>query len=405
MVSAMDTLVERGFVQDVSDAEGLRDAFERRVTFYTGFDPTASSLHVGHLLGIMTMRLLQRHGHRPIALVGGGTARIGDPSGKTASRPMLSGEEIDSNGLCFRAQLARYLDLGPGQGLLLDNKEWLLGLELIPFLREIGKHFSINHMLAAEVYKNRLETGLTFLEFNYMLLQSYDFLHLHGAEDCVLFVGGSDQWSNSLAGIDLIRKVKEARAYTLVTPLLTTATGQKMGKTESGAVWLDADLTSPFDFYQYWINTDDRDVERFLAYFTDLPMDEVRRLGSLEGAEIRKAKEVLAFETTRLSHGQLAAEQARDASRALFSGHDASAAPTVPIPAAEVVGLTVADIFIRAGLCESRNAVRRLVDQGGATIDGQKVTSIDAPVDPDALRAGLLLRSGKKRYALVKVGE
>lgn len=404
MTTAMDVLIERGFVQDVSDGEGLAQAMERPIAYYSGFDPTANSLHVGHLLSVMTMRVLQRCGHVPIALVGGGTARIGDPSGKTVSRPILSGEEIDANGAGFREQLSRYLDLSPGKGLLVDNKDWLLSLQLIPFLREIGRHFSVNQMLAAEIYKTRLETGLSFLEFNYVLLQSYDFLHLYNTQNCLLYIGGSDQWSNALSGVDLIRREKAGKAFTFVTPLLTTASGQKMGKTEAGAVWLDPTQTSPYDFYQFWVNTDDRDVQRFLGFFTDMPMDEVRALGALQGSELRQAKDRLAYEATVLCHGREAAETARSASHALFGGSiDPTAAPTVALDASKLQGLTAGLLLVYAGLCDSRNAARRLVEQGGASIDGEKVLSVDDPVEASAVKTGVLLRAGKKRYVRVIV--
>ena len=405
MASALDVLIERGFVHDCSDTEGLRESLASPVSFYSGFDPTGVSLHVGHLVSIMTMRILQQHGHRPIALVGGGTARIGDPSGKTAARPILSGEEIDRNAEGFRSQLSRYLNLCPDDGILVDNKEWLLRLELISFLREIGRHFSVNQMLAAEVYKTRLESGLSFLEFNYMLLQAYDFLHLFRSEGCALYVGGSDQWSNSLAGVDLIRREDGKKAYTLVTPLFMTAAGQKMGKTERGAVWLDPTLTSPYEFYQFWINTDDRDVPRFLKLFTDLPLDEAERLSALEGSDIRLAKEALAFEATALSHGMEEASKARDASRALFrADSDSDAAPHVEISGEHRVGLTAGKLFVLSGLCESNNVARQLIKGGGASLDGVKVTSPDDPVDPAKLEQGILLRAGKKRYVRVILG-
>lgn len=402
MNSALDVLRERGFLQDCSDEEALRKALETPLTFYSGFDPTGASLHIGHLTSIMAMRILQQHGHRPIALVGGGTARIGDPSGKTAARPILSGEEIDANASGLRTQLSRYLDIDGTRGLLLDNKDWLLKLELIPFLREIGRHFSVNQMLAAEVYKSRLEGGLSFLEFNYMLLQAYDFLHLRRHEQCSLYVGGSDQWSNSLAGVDLIRRCETSRAFTLVTPLLTTASGTKMGKTERGSVWLDSNLTSPYDFYQYWINTDDRDVGRMLAIFTELSLEEVRSLASLEGAELRTAKDRLALEATAISHGRQAAEEARRASQNLFGGgEDAAPIPTFTLPASDLEGITILKLLVSSGLCDSNNSARQLVKGGGVSLDGEKVTSAESIVPAEALQQGILVRAGKKRFLRV----
>ena len=340
MANVLDVLVERGFVKDISDERGLRAALETPITLYIGFDPTASSLHAGNLLSIMVLAWMQRLGHRPIALVGGGTGLVGDPTGRTTGRPMLTCEQIDDNLAGQKAQLARYLDFSEGRAMMVNNAEWLTKLNYIEFLRDIGVHFSVNQMLATETYKTKLasEAGLSFLEFNYALLQAYDFLHLYQEFGCILQMGGSDQWANSLAGADLIRKVEGGRAYVVVTPLITTASGAKMGKSQSDSVWLDADRTSPYQFYQYWINTEDPDVERFLALYTFLPMEEVRRLGQLEGSELRKAKEVLAFEATRLTHGEEAAKEALAASHALFGGDAGSmeGVPTTQMPAGEL---------------------------------------------------------------------
>ncbi|HET6384528.1 MAG TPA: tyrosine--tRNA ligase [Armatimonadota bacterium] len=402
MSAELDVLQERGFIHDVSDREGLETALADRLTFYSGFDPTGPSLHVGHLISIMAMRRLQEFGHRPLALVGAGTARIGDPSGKTSIRPMLDEGTIDANAAAIRAQLLHFLNLDGAAGKAVDNKNWLLDLRWIPFLREIGRHFSVNQMLAAEVYKLRLETGLSFIEFNYMLLQAYDFLHLFRTEQCLLYVGGSDQWSNSLAGVDLIRRVEAKKAYTLVTPLLTTASGQKMGKTEQGAVWLDAGLTPPYDYYQFWINTEDKDVERFLALYTELPMDEVRLLGRPEGADLRESKGRLAWEATAIAHGVEAADAAQEASQALFAGAGGvSAAPTYELSRDAAEDITAVELFIRAGLCGSRNDARRLIEQGGAAIDSERVAGLEQVVDMGRLEAGVLLRAGKKRYMRV----
>lgn len=410
MGDAFKILGERGFVQQCTDPEGLgRLLGKGPVTFYNGFDPTADSLHVGHLLPIMAMAHLQRAGHRPIAVVGGGTAMVGDPSGKTEMRQLLSREEIGKNLLGVREQLARYLDLGEGAGRVVDNAEWLLGLGYIDFLRDIGRYFKVNEMIRAEAYRMRLEReeGLSFIEFNYQLLQAYDFLVLFRREGCLLQTGGDDQWSNILAGADLIRRVEGKVAFGLTFPLLTTARGEKMGKTAAGAVWLSAQRTSPYEYYQYWINCDDRDVRRFLALFTFLPMEEVERLSALEGAALRDAKEVLAFEATKLTHGEEEAEKARAASRAAFShqGDDLSAVPTSTLSAERLAqGVSVVDLFCEAGLTPGRNAARRLIQQGGAYVNGCAVMDSEETVGADAVEDGaIMLRYGKKRYHRVLV--
>ncbi|HWP28076.1 MAG TPA: tyrosine--tRNA ligase [Chloroflexota bacterium] len=416
-MNAFDVLVERGYVKDVSDAAGLRAALERPITFYCGFDPTASSLHVGSLVPVMAMAQLQRHGHRPIVVVGGGTAMVGDPSGKTATRPVLAPEQIRANAAAIREQLARYFTFDEGRALIVDNAEWLLPLRYIDFLREIGRHFNVNQMLHAETYRTRLssEAGLNFVEFNYMLLQAYDFLHLYQTYGCILQLGGSDQWSNILAGVDLIRKVTGGTAYALTCPLIETASGAKMGKTEAGAVWLDPARTSPYEYYQFWINTEDPDVERFLALFTFLPMDEVRALGRLQGADLRRAKERLAFEATRLTHGEAAAREAQEASRALFGGDGrergaepafaAAAVPTTVLPAAELeAGVEAVELFVRAGLCSSRGEARRLIAQSGAYVNQRRVERPDERFTTrDLVDGALLLRKGKKHYHRIAV--
>ncbi|MDZ7374276.1 MAG: tyrosine--tRNA ligase [candidate division KSB1 bacterium] len=400
--NAYDVLKERGFVQQVTDEEGLRELFAHTVvTAYIGFDPTADSLHVGSLMPIMGLVHLQRCGHRPIVVIGGGTALVGDPSGKTEMRQMLSREQIAANAERIRAQIARFVDLAGDRGIVVDNSEWLVPLNYIDFLREIGRHFSVNRMLAAEAYRIRLETGLSFLEFNYQLLQAYDYLVLYRRYGCRLQMGGDDQWGNIVAGIDLIRRLEGVETYGLTFPLLTTASGQKMGKTAKGAVWLDPQKTSPYDFYQYWINTDDRDVERFLSYFTLLPMEEVKRLGALQGEELREAKEVLAFEVTRLTHGEEEARRAREAARAAFYGAgDISALPTTAIPGEVLrVGLPMVDLLLRAGLVKSKSEARRLIQQGGAYINGERVDDVERIVsERDLIDGSLILRAGKKRY-------
>jgi len=411
VANAYDVLVERGFVKQVSDERGLRAAMENPITFYIGFDPTASSFHVGNLLAIMGMVWMQRHGHRPIAVVGGGTGLVGDPTGKTVNRPILTREQIERNAEGLKAQLKHYLDFDEGRALMVNNAEWLTRLNYIEFLRDIGVHFSVNQMLAMETYRTKLESeaGLNFLEFNYALLQAYDFLTLYREYDCILQMGGSDQWGNSLAGADLIRRVNGGQAYVLVFPLLTTASGAKMGKTEAGSVWLDPEHTSPYQFYQYWINTEDPDVERFLALYTFLPMEEVRALGQLQGADIRRAKEVLAFEATRITHGEEAAREAQAASRALFGGGegDVEAMPTTHLNVAELAdGLTAAHLFFRVGLATSRAEARRLIQQGGAYLNGERIDAADQMVTPHHLVNGsLFLRAGKKKYHRVVVVE
>ena len=405
MQNVFETLQERGFVQQCTNETALaKQLSEDSVTYYVGYDPTANSLHAGTLLPIMAMAHLQRAGHKPIAIIGGGTTMVGDPSGKTEMRQMMSRETIKANGVGLLEQLKRYLDLSGDRGLFLDNAEWLMSLNYIEFLRDIGQHFRVNEMIRSEAYRQRLEReeGLSFIEFNYQLLQAYDFLHLFQKHNCVLQLGGDDQWGNILAGVDLIRRMDGQTVHALTFPLLTTASGEKMGKTAGGTIWLDANRTSPYEFYQYWINTDDRDVERFLAYFTFLPISEVRRLGGLTGAESRTAKEVLAYEVTKLTHGESEAEKARRASRAAFGGEglDLSAIPTSKIePDRLAAGISIIDLFHEVGLATSKGEARRLILQGGAYINGDQVAGIDAVVTKEDLDGnGIMLRSGKKRH-------
>jgi tyrosyl-tRNA synthetase len=406
--NAFDILRERGFVSHVTDEEAVRRAFDAGVvTCYIGFDPTAPSLHVGHLMQIMRLAHLERCGHRPVALVGGGTAMVGDPSGKTELRQMLTPEAIAQNIHRIKKQLGRYLNFD-GAALMANNAEWLLGLNYVAFLREIGTHFSVNRMLAAEAYKMRMETGLTFLEFNYQILQAYDFLMLYRRYGCTMQMGGDDQWGNILAGVDLIRRMDQGAAEAVTSPLITTADGKKMGKTAAGAVWLDPDMLSPYDYYQFWINTDDRDVGRFLALFTFLPMEEVHRLAALEGADIREAKAVLAYEATRITHGEEEARKAQQAARSVFGGGaDApDDLPTVVIPRTRLEeGVDIVNLFLEAGLGQSRSEIRRLIQQGGASINGERVPDIDLIVTPRHLddHDAILLRAGKKRYHRVVV--
>jgi tyrosyl-tRNA synthetase len=409
----LEYLKQRGYVQDVSDPEGLRRAFaEGVVTAYVGFDPTAPSLHVGHMLGMMMLATLQRFGHRPIALGGGGTALVGDPSGKTATRAIVSEDAIRANLERILPQFARYLDFDGGRwgdnppALLLNNADWLLDLRYIPFLRDIGRHFSVNEMLAAETYRTRLETtGLNFVEFNYRLVQAYDFLHLYRTESCALQMGGSDQWGNIVAGVELIRKADGGHAFALVCPLLTVASGEKMGKSEGNSLWLDPELTTPYDFYQYWINVDDADVERLLRLYTFLPESRIAEVTAASGEGLRGAKQALAREVTALTHGQDAVTAAEAASRALFSGApdlDDPNIPTTELPAAEAAGMTVADVFIAAGLVSSRGEARRKAAEGALWLDGVRITNVDESFQPSV--GDVLLRFGKKRFRRVRVG-
>jgi tyrosyl-tRNA synthetase len=406
VANAYDILKERGFVEQVSDEAGVRVMLSSAVTCYVGFDPTSESFHVGSLVPIMALAHMQRHGHRVLAVVGGGTALIGDPSGKTEMRQLLTEGEIEANAAGLKRQLARFLDFSAGGALMVNNAEWLRPLNYIEFLRDIGRHFSVNRMLAAESYRQRLEGGLTFIEFNYMLLQSYDYLTLYRRYGCTLQMGGNDQWGNILAGADLIRRVEGGGAQALTFPLVTTASGAKMGKTEKGAIWLDAGRTSPYDYYQYWINTDDRDVERFLGLFTFLPMDDVRRLSSRRGEELRAAKEVLAFEATKLNHGEEEASKARAAARALFggaSGVNENAVPTVEIDRARIEeGIPAFALFADAGLARTRGEARRLISQGGAYVNKRRLEAVDEMITAkDVVDGALVLRAGKKKYVRV----
>ena len=398
-MNAFETLRARGFVQQCTGEEALAAAFQTgQVSFYVGFDPTGDSLHVGHLMPVMAMAWLQRAGHKPVAVVGGGTAMVGDPSGKSEMRQMLTQETIEENSRNYREQLSRILALDGENGLLMvNNADWLLGLNYIQFLREIGKLFSVNRMLAAEAYKQRLKIGLSFIEFNYQILQAYDFLELYRRHGVTLQLGGDDQWGNILAGTDLIRRVKSGRdAFGLTTPLITTASGAKMGKTAKGAVWLDAKRCTPFDYYQYWLNVDDADVVRFLKLYTFLPLEEIADLAKLEGADIRKAKRVLARESTTLIHGQQAMEQAEAAAKAMVAGAASSDMPAFTVDLSGDCRLI--SILAAAGMNKSSSEGRRLIKGGGVKFDGKKVTSHDFEVTADMLCGeGAVVRIGKKR--------
>ncbi|MEA2641286.1 MAG: tyrosyl-tRNA synthetase [Chloroflexota bacterium] len=400
---AIDVLRERGFVQQISDEAALRRALTAgAVTAYCGYDPTAASLHVGHLLTVMVLSHLQRAGHRPIAVVGGGTGMIGDPTGRTEMRQLLGEDAIAFNVSGLRAQLEHFLDFGEGRAIMANNADWLLRWGYIEFLREIGRYFSVNQLLQHSTYRDRIAgEGLSFIELNYALLQAYDYLHLYREYGCTLQIGGADQWFNILEGTDLIRRVEGAEAFALVSPLITTASGAKMGKSAGNSVWLDPALTSPYAYYQYWINTEDADVERFLALFTYLPMDEVRRLGGVQGAELRAAKEILAFEQTKLVHGEVAAEEARAASRALFGGDgDAAGAPSSEVDEARLAaGVPLVDLLVETGLARSKREARDLVKGNGISMNGARVEDPNSVVSPNDLRDGsILLRRGQKSF-------
>jgi tyrosyl-tRNA synthetase len=395
-----DTLLERGYIKQLTHEEEIKELLEKeKVTFYIGFDPTADSLHVGHFLQMMVMAHMQKAGHRPIALIGGGTAMVGDPSGKTDMRKMLTKEQIQNNADSFKNQFSRLIDFSNEKAIMANNGDWLLNLNYVEFLREVGAHFSVNRMLTAECYKQRLEKGLTFLEFNYMLMQGYDFLELNRRYNCVLQMGGDDQWSNILAGVNLIRVKESKPAFGMTFTLLTNSEGKKMGKTESGAVWLDKDKTSPYDFYQYWRNVGDADVEKCLALLTFLPMEEIKKLGSLKDAEINEAKKVLAFEVTKIIHGEEEAQKAKAAAEALFSGgQDMSSVPTTIIKKEEL-GLSILDLLVSTKILPSKGEARRLIQQGGLTINDEKVTDVNMVVTEANFKDGsMLIRRGKKNY-------
>jgi tyrosyl-tRNA synthetase len=429
MVNLIEILRRRGFIDQATHEQELSDYCETaRATGYIGFDPTASSLHIGHLVPIMALAHMQRLGHRPIALVGGGTGLVGDPSGKTEMRKLLTIDDVECNAAGIKAQLSRFIEFDSGKALQLNNAEWLTPLAYIPFLRDIGRHFSVNRMIKAESYKLRLdsEEGLSFIEFNYMILQAYDFLELCRRHDCRLQMGGRDQWGNIVAGVELIRRVEQKAAFGITFPLITTSSGEKMGKTAKGAVWLDPLRTSPYDYFQYWINTDDRDVARFLALFTFLPLEEIDAVKRLEGgALINAAKKVLAFEATRLAHGHEQAQSALQAAQRLF-GHremppellpsskiqrdrpeaDADAVPSSTIRAERLVaGIPAFRLFHESGLAASGAAARRLIDQGGAYVNGKRIDRHEQliTVDDVSSEGALVLRSGKKHFHRLRV--
>ncbi|HAY61333.1 MAG: tyrosine--tRNA ligase [Acidaminococcaceae bacterium] len=400
-MSVFDVLKERGFIAQLSHEEEIRELLEKeKITFYIGFDPTADSLHVGHFIALMAMAHMQRAGHRPIALLGGGTGMIGDPSGKDSMRKMLTPEFIQHNIDCFKKQMSKFIDFSDGKALMVNNGDWLLGLNYVQLLREVGVHFSVNRMLTAECYKKRWEKGLTFFEFNYMIMQAYDFYTLHNKYNCIMELGGDDQWSNMIAGVELIRRKDQKPAYCMTFNLLTTADGRKMGKTEKGALWLDPEKTSPYEFYQYWRNIDDADVEKCLCLLTFLPMDEVRRLAAYKDEKINEAKKVLAYEVTKLVHGQEEADKAVKATEALFGGGaDLENVPTLEITAADKTARLI-DVLTARKVFSSKREARQMIAQHGLYLNNEAVDDADASLAPEMFEkdGGILIRKGKKKY-------
>ena len=403
-----DELVARGLIAQVTDEEEIKDLINNgKATFYIGFDPTADSLHVGHFMALCLMKRLQMAGNKPIALIGGGTAMIGDPSGRTDMRQMMTPETIQHNCDCFKKQMSRFIDFSDGKALMVNNADWLMDLNYIDVLREVGAHFSVNRMLTAECYKQRMEKGLSFLEFNYMIMQSYDFYTLYQKYGCNMEFGGDDQWSNMLGGTELIRRKLGKDAYAMTINLLLNSEGKKMGKTQSGAVWLDPEKTSPFDFFQYWRNVADSDVLKCIRMLTFLPLEEIDAMESWEGAQLNQAKEILAFELTKLVHGEEEATKAREASHALFvGGGDSAHMPTVELSSADFADgdMDILSLLVKTELAPSRSDARRAVEQGGVSVADEKVTDIKTSYNADSFGAdGLVVKRGKKKFVKVVV--
>ena len=403
-----DELVARGLIAQVTDEAEIKDLINNgKATFYIGFDPTADSLHVGHFMALCLMKRLQMAGNKPIALIGGGTAMIGDPSGRTDMRQMMTPETIQHNCDCFKKQMSRFIDFSDGKALMVNNADWLMDLNYIDVLREVGAHFSVNRMLTAECYKQRMEKGLSFLEFNYMIMQSYDFYMLYQKYGCNMQFGGDDQWSNMLGGTELIRRKLGKDAYAMTINLLLNSEGKKMGKTQSGAVWLDPNKTSPFDFFQYWRNVSDADVLKCIRMLTFLPLEEIDAMESWEGAQLNQAKEILAFELTKLVHGEEEANKAKEASHALFAGGgDSAHMPTLELTAADFADgdLDILALLVKAELAPSRSDARRAVQQGGVSVADEKVTDIQTTYGADAFGAdGLVVKRGKKKFVKIVV--
>ena len=404
-MTVYDELVARGLIAQVTDEEEIKELINNgKATFYIGFDPTADSLHVGHFMALCLMKRLQMAGNKPIALIGGGTGMVGDPSGRTDMRQMMTPETIQHNCDCFKKQMSRFIDFSDGKALMVNNADWLMNLNYIELLREVGPHFSVNNMLRAECYKQRMEKGLSFLEFNYMIMQSYDFYELFQKYGCNMQFGGDDQWSNMLGGTELIRRKLGKNAYAMTITLLLNSEGKKMGKTQSGAVWLDPEKTSPFDFYQYWRNVGDADVLKCLRMLTFLPLEQIDEMDSWEGSQLNQAKEILAFELTKLVHGEEEAVKAQESSRALFSGGNAADMPTAEISESDLRDgkIDIMGLLVAAGLCASRGEARRNVQQGGVSVNGEKVTDISAAYTPEEINAeDFVLRRGKKKYCKI----
>ena len=396
-----EELVARGLIAQVTDETEIRELInEGKATFYIGFDPTADSLHVGHFMALCLMKRLQMAGNRPIVLIGGGTGYIGDPSGRSDMRSMMTPETIRHNCDCFKKQMERFIEFGEGKAQMVNNADWLLKLNYIELLRDVGACFSVNRMLGAECYKQRMEKGLSFLEFNYMIMQSYDFYHLFREYGCNMQFGGDDQWSNMLYGTELIRKKLGKDAYAMTINLLLNSEGKKMGKTQSGAVWLDPAKTSPYDFFQYWRNVDDKDVLKCIRMLTFLPLEEIDKMDAWEGAKLNEAKEILAYELTKLIHGEEEAEKAKAASRALFVGGNSELTPSVEVAADALSDgkIDVNSLLVLGKMVPSRSEGRRAIEQGGVTVDGEKVTDVKATVTEEALRTGVLIKRGKKSF-------
>ena len=404
-----DELKARGLVAQVTDEEEIKELINNgKATFYIGFDPTADSLHVGHFMALMLMRRLQKAGNRPIALIGGGTGMVGDPSGRTDMRSMMTVETIQHNCECFKKQMSKFIDFSEGKALMLNNADWLMKLNYVELLREVGACFSVNNMLRAECYKQRMEKGLSFLEFNYMIMQSYDFYHMFQTVGCNMQFGGDDQWSNMLGGTELIRRKLGKDAYAMTITLLLTSEGKKMGKTQKGAVWLDPEKTTPYEFYQYWRNIGDADVLKCLRMLTDLPLEQIDEMDKWEGAQLNTAKEILAYELTKLVHSEEEAMKAQDAARALFSqGGDKANMPTTTLTADDLTdgAVAVLDLMLKCGLVPSKKEARRLVEQGGVEADGVKITDITRTFTADELSGeGIILKKGKKVYHRALLG-
>ena len=401
-MTVYDELVARGLIAQVTDEEEIKELINNgKATFYIGFDPTADSLHVGHFMALCLMKRLQMAGNKPIALIGGGTAMIGDPSGRTDMRQMMTKETINHNCECFKKQMSRFIDFSEGKALMVNNADWRLDLNYVEVLRDIGPHFSVNRMLSAECYKQRMERGLSFLEFNYMIMQSYDFYELFQRYGCNMQFGGDDQWSNMLGGTELIRRKLGKNACAMTITLLLNSEGKKMGKTQSGAVWLDPEKTSPFEFYQYWRNVGDADVLKCLRMLTFLPLEQIDEMDKWEGSQLNTAKEILAFELTKLVHGEEEAAKAQESARALFSGGNAANMPTAVITEENLRDgeIDIMGLLVASGLCASRSEARRAVQQGGVAVNGEKVGSIEASYKPEDInKEDFVLRRGKKNY-------